>query len=501
MVMDLRRETRLAVVGLSLLVLELFLGSPNFVNANAVFRVQHKFGAGGGDRERRLSSFKAHDVRRHQGRVLAADIPLGGDGSPTATALYYTRIGIGSPSQSYYVQVDTGSDILWVNCAGCTKCPKTSDLGVELRLYDPTSSSTSKEVTCDQEFCSVVFGDALGECKVGSSCPYTVTYGDGSSTAGYFVKDIVQLDKPSGNLQTTILNGSVSFGCASKQSGQLGSTSEALDGIVGFGQSNSSMISQLSLAGKVKKIFAHCLDGDLGGGIFAIGEVVQPKVNSTPIIPNQQHYNVKLKGIEVDKTPIKLTHSLFGSPDRGAIVDSGTTLAYLPDEIFNPLMAQILDGKSDLKFMHVDDQFTCFTYSTDVDEGFPPVKLTFDQELTMTVYPRDYLFRVRDDTWCFGWMNSGIENKDGQEMLLLGDMVLANKLVLYDLENQTIGWTDYNCSQPIKIKDEETGGIYDVGYHILSSGDVVASGWLVMMLSFSLVAFLVHNFDYNELLV
>lgn len=25
------------------------------------------------------------------------------------------------------------------------------------------------------------------------------------------------------------------------------------------------------------------------------------------------------------------------------------------------------------------------------------------------------------------------------------DLVLSNKLVLYDLENQLIGWTEYNC--------------------------------------------------------
>lgn len=27
----------------------------------------------------------------------------------------------------------------------------------------------------------------------------------------------------------------------------------------------------------------------------------------------------------------------------------------------------------------------------------------------------------------------------------MADLVLSNKLVLYDLEAQTIGWTEYNC--------------------------------------------------------
>lgn len=79
----------------------------------------------------------------------------------------------------------------------------------------------------------------------------------------------------------------LAYSCAGKQSGGLGSSAEALDGIVGFGQANSSMLSQLASAGKVKKIFAHCLDSVNGGGIFAIGEVVQPTVNATAIVPNQ----------------------------------------------------------------------------------------------------------------------------------------------------------------------------------------------------------------------
>jgi hypothetical protein len=44
------------------------------------------------------------------------------------------------------------------------------------------------------------------------SCPYLEIYGDGSSTAGYFVKDVVQYARVSGDLKTTAANGSVIFG-------------------------------------------------------------------------------------------------------------------------------------------------------------------------------------------------------------------------------------------------------------------------------------------------
>ena len=46
------------------------------------------------------------------------------------------------------------------------------------------------------------------------SCLYTEVYGDGSFSIGYFVKDVVQYDGVSGDLQTKSANGSVIFGYA-----------------------------------------------------------------------------------------------------------------------------------------------------------------------------------------------------------------------------------------------------------------------------------------------
>lgn len=47
---------------------------------------------------------------------------------------------------NYSVQIDTGSDILWVNCAGCDKCPTKSDIVVclnsdRIHFYLPLTDS------------------------------------------------------------------------------------------------------------------------------------------------------------------------------------------------------------------------------------------------------------------------------------------------------------------------------------------------------------------------
>ncbi|XP_050373114.1 aspartic proteinase 36 [Argentina anserina] len=443
---------------------------------NAVLSVKYKYAG----RERTLSNLKAHDTKRTLRFIAGVDLPLGGSGRPDAVGLYYAKIGIGTPARDYYVQVDTGSDIMWVNCIQCKDCPARSSLGIELSLYDIKQSSTGKFVSCDQEFCVAVNNGLLAGCTTNRTvngtantnsasnmtCPYLQIYGDGTSTAGYFVKDIVLYDQVSGDLKTTSSNGSVIFGCGATQSGDQGSGEEALDGILGFGKSNSSVISQLGSSGKVKKMFAHCLDGKNGGGIFAIGHVVQPKVNMTPLVPNQQHYNVNMKAVQVGLSFLNISTDVFEA--GGTIIDSGTTLAYLPDVVYESLVNKIFAQQPDLKIHTLRGEYTCFEYSGSLDNGFPAVTLYFENSLSLKVYPHDYLF-PSDGFWCIGWQNSGMQSRDRKNLTLLGDLVLSNKLVLYDLENQVIGWTEYNCSSSIKVQDEHNGTVHLVGSHYIPS--------------------------------
>ncbi|KAL0403376.1 UNVERIFIED_CONTAM: Aspartic proteinase-like protein 2 [Sesamum radiatum] len=217
------------------------------VQGNVVFQVRHKYGGA----KAQLRELRDHDSLRH-GRMLGTvDFMLGGDSSPTSTAmfhfdpsksanersmmkrwiglgdvmrliifmhglvlrkrLYYTKITIGNPPLDYHVQVDTGSDIVWVNCKDCENCPTKTGLRITLRQYDLKASSTGSVVTCDQHFCTAV-SETNQNCKAGMNCAYTVTYGDGTKTEGYYVQDDFKLDQVTGNHQTSAMNGSIAFG-------------------------------------------------------------------------------------------------------------------------------------------------------------------------------------------------------------------------------------------------------------------------------------------------
>jgi len=290
--------------------------------------------------------YKAHDMRRHARILASIDMLIGGTADPSVAGLYYAQIALGNPPKQYYVQVDTGSDILWVNCVPCEKCPKSSGLGVRLTLYNPDKSNSGSTITCDQSFCDLASQtQSVQGCQSGKPCAYNVQYGDGSSTSGYFVKDTLQYNEVTGNFTTRPANASVIFGCGYEQSGELQSTDQALDGILGFGQSNTSIISQLALSGKVPKMFAHCLDGDIGGGILTIGHVVQNSLNTTPLVPNQPHYNVNLTKIEIDGAALNVDQRVFETGEKeGTIIDSGTTLAYISTPAYKPLLAAIMSA-------------------------------------------------------------------------------------------------------------------------------------------------------------
>ncbi|PRQ38098.1 putative aspartic peptidase A1 family, xylanase inhibitor [Rosa chinensis] len=49
------------------------------------------------------------------------------------------------------------------------------------------------------------------------------------------------------------------------------------------------------------------------------------------------HYNVNMKAVQVGRAFLNISIDVFEAGDRkGTITDSGTTLAYLPDVVYEP---------------------------------------------------------------------------------------------------------------------------------------------------------------------
>ncbi|XP_027070776.2 aspartic proteinase 39 [Coffea arabica] len=482
------RSNGVLLLGLGLVVALLFCSG--LASGNLVLKVQHRYGGLGHGRRSTLTAFKAHDVQRHRRKLAALDFPLGGDGRVTGSGLYYTKLAIGTPRRNFYVQVDTGSDILWVNCAGCDNCPKKSSLGIELAVYDLNDSKSGKQVTCDQDVCALMYNNQYSACKDPKPCEYSITYADKSTMSGFFVTDTIQFDQVTGNLQThPNANGIVSFGCSVKQSGTQHTSTDRVSGIVGFGQANSSIISQLAESGKVKKTFSHCLDAKNGGGIFVIGQVVDPIVNSTALVADDgddllEHYNVMMKRAEIEGEIFDIPTESFFDTGRKTVIDSGATLAYFPAEVYDLIMEKVTARQSNFKTHIVEQQLKCFYFNGNIDDVFPTITFHFAGSVSMPVLPHEYFIHLQDNEWCIGFQRGGLQTQDGHELILLGDTILSNKLVVYDLENQKIGWTRYNCSSSIKVKDEVSGNVNSVNSPDISSAFAYNTGKALAALMF-----------------
>ncbi|KAG9456828.1 hypothetical protein H6P81_001336 [Aristolochia fimbriata] len=403
-----------------------------------------------------LSHLRARDRARH-GRLLqgVVDFPVEGSADPFTVGLYFTRVKLGSPPKEFYVQIDTGSDILWVTCNPCDGCPKSSGLGLDLKLFDPFTSSSASLVSCSHEVCNVAIETQNAFCASESGdshCNYTYNYGDGSGTKGYYVSDTLYYDTVVGNDLIANSSTSIVFGCSVSQSGDLTKPERAVDGIFGFGRNELSVISQLSSHGLSPKAFSHCLKGtENGGGILVLGEVVEPGIVYTPLVSSAYHYNLNLQSIAVNGQVLPIDPSAFATTTtRGTIIDSGTTLAYLIEEAFDPFVTALLSSISPSVQAFVWKGNQCFTITSSVEETFPSVTLTFEGDASMILKPEDYLLQQASVdgtmTWCIGW-----QRVQGQGITILGDLVMKDKIFVYDLAGQRIGWANYDCSLSVNV--------------------------------------------------
>ncbi|XP_073224065.1 aspartic proteinase 36-like isoform X1 [Cicer arietinum] len=288
----------------------------------------------------KIDTLIARDRVRHS-RILGGfgvSFTVQGIADLNSFGLYTTQVKLGSPPREFTVQIDSGSDVLWVNCNPCTGCPHSSGLGVWIfnfhhcfftihilicgvvfillplepryrfgaqhlllvalyciqikpNFFDTTSSSTAALVHCSDPICPITVQGAQVKCsrKVKhNQCSYNFQFQDKSATSGVYVSDdmyfdtIKQSSLTSVNSSTTIF-----FGCSTYRFGGLTETARAFDGIFGFGPSDVSVVSQLSSQGKTPKVFSHCLKGDgNGGGILVIGEIVEHNIVYSPMVPS-----------------------------------------------------------------------------------------------------------------------------------------------------------------------------------------------------------------------
>ncbi|ERM98245.1 aspartic proteinase nepenthesin-2 [Amborella trichopoda] len=397
---------------------------------------------------------------------------------------YLMRVGMGTPAEPYWLIVDTGSDLTWTQCLPCSNCFEQ-----KAPIFDPKSSSTYRSLKCSSTLCQDLKSD--NKCG-GSSCPYNYAYVDTSRTSGILSTETFTFETPKSTLSSLKLtisanpssspttttsadptktstsvtfstdrgNGAkingLGFGCGSSNSG-FGANGEA--GLVGLGGGPLSLISQLGSS--ISNKFSYCLSSRLdknATGVLNFGEnadISGLNVSSTPIINFEESptfYFLNLSDISVGNKRLGIPPGTFDptpSGNSGFVIDSGTSLTFLPNDAYLKLLGEFKDVTDSPTIPNPPSPFEiCYKVpDSSTITGFPDITFHFSGDADWKVGASNIFYPLHEDVLCLSIVSPG-DDGDGDDILyIFGNWQQQNMVVEYDLGEKKLSFAPADCSQ------------------------------------------------------
>ncbi len=311
---------------------------------------------------------------------------------------------------------------------------------------------------------------AAGEGRKGGMCGYFDMYADGSSSAGSLADDVLSL----GAVTTPVM-----FGCETSSSGNT--WDEQLDGIMGLGLGDQSVVTQLTAgSGAMADAFALCL-GPIGSeynyalpglgsegtvvGALVLGqmalEAAAADVLWSPMVRSLScwtAYLVTVTAIRVDGTDISDYSDLtslemegqYAQRCGGTIIDSGSSFMYMPTLAVEALTKTLSHSLGSKVAQDACPQAalgdgaanaTCYAMPpedvNDVAAYFPLLTIALGGGAQLTVQPENYLFPL-GGAWP-GLFVLGVYDSGG-DGAVLGAITLGNTLTIFDRANARVGF-------------------------------------------------------------
>ncbi|XP_065860710.1 aspartyl protease APCB1 [Euphorbia lathyris] len=381
----------------------------------------------------------------------SAIFPVRGNVYPDG--LYFTYMLVGDPPRPFYLDIDTASDLTWIQCdAPCTSCAKGANA-----LYKPRKNNIlpPKDSLCLE----LQRNQNAGYCEGGTcqQCDYEIGYADHSSSMGVLARDELNLMMTDGS--STKLN--FIFGCAYDQQGLLLNTLAKTDGILGLSKAKVSLPSQLASRGIIKNVVGHCLANDVDGdGYMFLGDDFVPPWGMAwvPLLdtPSIDSYYTEVMKLKYGSSPLSL-----GGQDRRVrriLFDSGSSYTYFTKEAYSELVAALKEVSGEGLVQDTSDPTLPFCWKfnspissvTDVKQFFKTITLQFGSKwwiisTKFQIPPEGYLIINGKGNVCLGILD-GSNVHDGST-IILGDISLRGQLVVYDNVNKKIGWMASDCNK------------------------------------------------------
>jgi len=355
---------------------------------------------------------------------------------------YYVTMNIGNPAKPYFLDVDTGSDLTWLQCdAPCRSCNK-----VPHPLYRPTANSL---VPCANALCTALHSGhgSNNKCPSPKQCDYQIKYTDSASSQGVLINDNFSLPMRSSNIRPGL-----TFGCGyDQQVGKNGAVQAATDGMLGLGRGSVSLVSQLKQQGITKNVLGHCLSTN-GGGFLFFGDDIVPtsRVTWVPMAKISGNYYSPGSGT------LYFDRRSLGVKPMEVVFDSGSTYTYFTAQPYQAVVSALKSGLSkSLKQVSDPSLPLCwkgpkaFKSVFDVKKEFKSLFLSFAsaKNAVMEIPPENYLIVTKNGNVCLGILDGAAAKLNFN---VIGDITMQDQMVIYDNEKSQLGWARGACTRSAK---------------------------------------------------
>ncbi|XP_008784432.2 aspartyl protease family protein 2-like [Phoenix dactylifera] len=366
---------------------------------------------------------------------------------------YFIDVFVGTPPRHFSLILDTGSDLNWIQCLPCHDCFEQHG-----PVYDPTASSTYRNVSCGDPRCGLV-SPPWPRRSGDQACSYFYWYGDHSNTTGDLALETFTVNLTTADGAGTEFRrvDGVIFGCGHSNRGLF----HGAAGLLGLGRGPLSFSSQLrSLYGHT---FSYCLvdrNSDLSvSSKLIFGEdrnlLGHPDLNYTSFVnttgkkddPADTFYYVHVKEIVVGREVLDIppeTWELSPEGAGGTIVDSGTTLSYFANPAYQAIKEAFV--KKVNKYPLMEDfpiLSPCYNVSGVEKVELPEFAIRFADGAVWNFPVENYFFRVEpEEIVCLAIL--GTQNSS---LSILGNYQQQNFHIMYDLKKFRLGFAPMKCAQ------------------------------------------------------
>lgn len=371
------------------------------------------------DTTRKRSLLPASQRDRLRKRASTVQVTLDNEAT-----LYFANVTLGTPGQPLRLDIDTGSSDLWANSANSDLCQQYATECSQSGTYSANSSSSYTFVNSE----------------------FAIKYADGSYAIGDYGKDTLDL----GGTTVTGVQFGIGYNSTSSQ-GILGVGYEANEASISttgktYANVPQLLVSQGKTATAAYSLWLNDLDANTGSILF--GGVDSDKyhgdLSTVPIIKESGAYREFVIGLSSLSVG---SQSLFSNSPIPVLLDSGSSLSYLPTQYAQALF-KILSATWDSSSGAAVVSCNLASSSTTVDFSFSGINITVPMNELVVIdgYRRGQAVCIL-----------GISDAEGSTSVL-GDTFLRSAYVVYDLSNNQISLASTNFnSTTSNVQEISTG--------------------------------------------